>query len=352
MSVQAGRPLVLVTGAGGYVGAHVIKVLLDNDYQVRGTVRNINDEKKVGPLKKLSTKGHLQLFEADLLKPETWPKAVAGCQYVMHVASPFVTVEPKNPDDIINPAVEGTMNVLRACAENGQVKRVVLTSSVVAIFGTKDKKGIYDENDWTDPKSQVDTYTKSKTLAEKAAWNFANETKAFELAVVNPGFVVGPLMHNSECSSAEVITHLMHKDMPMLPKIVFPPVDVRDVALAHLRAMTIPEAAGNRHMLVGSIVWMKDMAAILEKEFKSQGYNVPKSEAPKFVLQLASLYDKSAKAVIGDFGKEIQVDNKRMREVLKITPIDLNKSLIDMGYSLIERGYVKKTTKYRPQSDQ
>jgi nucleoside-diphosphate-sugar epimerase len=350
MSTENSNTLVLVTGAGGYIAAHVVKLLLDNGYQVRGTVRNVRDEKKVAPLKQLSTKDdrNLQLVEADLMKPETWPRAVEGCKYVIHMASPAVLEEPKHPDDLLKPAIEGTLNVLRACADNGHVNRVVLTSSMVSIFGDLTKKGVYDENDWTDTNSKVNTYAKSKTFAEKAAWDFVNETKAFELAVVNPGFVIGPLLHNSDCSSAEVITKLMEHTMPMTAKFMFTVIDVRDVALGHLKAMTTPEAAGKRHMLVQSIVWMKEMAAILDNEFKSQGYKLPMTEAPMFVLKMVSLFDKSAKAIVPDQGKEYQVDTSRMRNVLRITPIDVRTSLVDMAYSLIERGFVKKTRKYTP----
>jgi len=345
----ASEPLVLVTGASGFVATHIIKVLLDNGFRVRGTVRNLNDEKKIQPLRELAKEMpiNIELVEADLLKPLNWPKAVSGCTYVIHTASPFSLREPKDPEEMIKPAVDGTLNVLKACADAGTVKRVVLTSSFASVMGDRSAPKMYNEDDWTDPSLNISTYNKSKTLAEKAAWEFVDKTKAFELAVVNPGFVLGPLLHNSNCSSADVIRRLINCETPMIAKICIPFVDVRDVALGHLKAMTVPEAAGKRHLILNRVAWIKDLAEILDKEFRPQGYSIPMREAPYFLLYLRSFFDKSLAIVLPDFGKDLKVENSRMIKVLGINPIDLHKTVIDMAYSLIDRGMAKKMPNYK-----
>jgi len=345
-------PLVLVTGSTGYLAPHVIKILLDHGYRVRGTVRNLKDDKKIRPLKELAPKSdqHLELVEADLLKPESWINAVHGCRYVIHMASPFPLKEPQNPDQIIKPAIEGTLNVLRACAKVGTVKRVVLTSSIAAVTGDLSKQSAYDEGDWTDTKApNMTSYLKSKTMAEQAAWDFVRETKAFELAVVNPGLVLGPLLHNCSGASVELLRRTLNHDFPMLPKLHLSIVDVRDVALGHLRAMTLPEANGKRHLLVNRTVWFKDLATILDNEFRPQGYDVTLREAPYVIMKVRSFFDKGLHSIVADYGKQLKVDSGRMINVLGINPIDLNRTVVDMAYSLIERGFVKKAANYKSQ---
>jgi nucleoside-diphosphate-sugar epimerase len=337
--------LVLVTGATGFLAPHVIKILLKNGYRVRGSVRNLKDEKKIQPLKELGDQ--LELVQADLMEPESWINAVHGCKYVIHMASPFPLKETLHPDQVIKPAVQGTLNVLRACSRAGSVKRVVLTSSIAAIMGDMTKQGVYDEEDWTNVNSNITSYLKSKTLAEKAAWDFVKDTKAFELTVVNPGLVLGPLLHNSRSTSVEIVRKMLTNEIPMIPKLHLPVVDVRDVALGHLKAMTMPEANGKRHLLVNRTVWLKDLADILDKEFRPQGYIIPLREAPYLLLKFKSFFDKSLNSLIEDYGKEVKLDAKRMTKVLEINPIDLNYTVLDMAYSLIDRGLVKRTAQYK-----
>ena len=190
--------LILVTGASGYIASHIVKKLLEKSFRVRGTVRSLKDEKKVAPLRKLvpNPKHELELVEADLLKEETWINAVKGCTYVLHTASPFPNSSPKDENELINPAVNGTLYVLRACVQDGvKIKRVVLTSSIAAIAGANfEQNRTYTEKDW--PKVEaLDPYSKSKTMAEKSAWDFLEQRKknnlpCFELAVINPGYVM------------------------------------------------------------------------------------------------------------------------------------------------------------------
>ncbi|KAK7478306.1 hypothetical protein BaRGS_00030458, partial [Batillaria attramentaria] len=347
---------VLVTGASGYIATHVIKQLQEAGYQVRGTVRSLSDSEenkdKVKHLQELCPDAahKLELVEADLTKPESWEAAVKGVTYVIHVASPFPASQPKDENEVIQPAVEGTQSVLKACVATKTVKRVVLTSSCVAVnWSNTNSDKVHTEEDWSDVES-LDAYAKSKTLAEKAAWDYIKELPdedKIELAVINPAYVMGPVLHGSQCTSMEVAKRLLERSLPAVPKLNFAIVDVRDVAAAHVKAMTSPEAAGNRHLIVNTNMWMKEMAQILAKEFRPQGYSVPTVNCPYFALWMSALFDKSVKMILPQVNKVHKFDNKRMKEVLGIEPHDAKETIIDMAYSLIENGFIKKTKKYR-----
>ncbi|KAK6195722.1 hypothetical protein SNE40_001090 [Patella caerulea] len=353
MAAADGSPLVLVTGASGYIATHVIKQLQEEGYRVRGTVRSLQDENKVKHLHALCPEAQfkLELVEADLTKPESWEAAVKDVVYVIHIASPFPAAAPKDENEVIQPAVEGTQNVFKACVDAKSVKRIVLTSSCAAVAwetaGTSKDK-VNSEEDWSDV-DKLDAYSKSKTLAEKAAWDFIKElpdSDKIELAVINPSYVMGPVLSGSNCTSMEIVKRLLERAMPAVPKLNFPVIDVRDVATAHVKAMTLDEAVGKRHLIVNSNVWMKEMAQILAKEFKPQGYSVPTMNCPYFALWLSSVFDKTLKLILPQVGKIHRFDNTRMKEVLGIQPRDTKEMLLDMAYSLIEGGFVKKTKKY------
>jgi len=360
MATGGDSPLVLVTGASGFIGAHVVKLLLDDGYRVRGTVRSLQAEDKVKPLKDLSVgaKHELELVEADLLKEDSWKEAVKDCTYVIHVASPFPNKAPSKPDDVIKPAVDGTLAVLKAASESGTVKRVVLTSSIVAIYDgcipiEKDtvEAKTFNEDVWVDVEHPLlDAYGRSKAMAERAAWDFIKQLpddKKFELAVVNPGLVMGPVLTKHVPTSLEIIKRSLDKTAPLVPKLNLVVTDVRDVALAHIRAMTVPEAAGKRHIICTASKWMKDVTAILHKEFKGQGYFVPTIVAPNFFVWLNSLVEKSYRLIVQRLSREFYFENTRMTEVLKITPTELEKTIIDSAYSLIDNGILKKSRKYK-----
>ncbi|XP_022244340.1 cinnamoyl-CoA reductase 1-like isoform X2 [Limulus polyphemus] len=355
MASGVDSPLVLVTGATGFVSTHVIKLLQGEGYKVRGTVRNLKDEDKVKQIRELSPDAQhpIELVEADLTKDEGWNEAVKDCSYVIHIASPVPSSPPVNEDDILQPIVEGTKRVLQACADAGTIKRVVLTSSTFAIHGetTLEEDKVYNESDWTDTESTtLDSYSKSKTLGEKGAWEFIKELpddKKFELAVINPGLVLGPVLSSTVSSSNEIVKKLLERGIPMVPRINLSVCDVRDVAEAHLKAMTTPSANGQRYIISTQNVWLKDIALILCKEFKPQGYRIPTMNAPYFALWLNSFIDKSVRPVLPRIGKEYKFDNTRMKEVLEINPLDLTQTIVDTAYSLIEHGIVKKSKKYK-----
>ena len=239
--------MVLVTGGSGFVGSHCILTLLNAGYRVRTTVRSLAKEPEVRRM--LATAGadpgeELSFVAADLGSDDGWPQAVAGCRYVLHVASPFPGRQPKDENDLIVPAREGALRVLRAARDAG-VKRLVLTSSFAAIgYGTPAKDTPYTEADWTDPTGRVSAYVKSKTLAERAAWDFIDrEGGDLELAVVNPVGILGPVLGRNLSTSIELVRRLLSGSLPGLPKTSFGLVDVRDVADLHLRAMVDPAAS-------------------------------------------------------------------------------------------------------------
>ncbi|XP_071086097.1 uncharacterized protein [Haliotis cracherodii] len=353
MAAANDSPLVVVTGASGYIATHVVKQLQEGGYRVRGTVRSLQDENKVKHLQDLCPDAahKLELVEADLTKPESWEAAVKDAEFVIHVASPFPAQSPKDENEVIQPAVDGTQSVLKACVSTKTVKRVVLTSSCAAISwgpsANADK--VCTEEDWSDLE-KLDAYAKSKTLAEKAAWDFVKElpdSDKIELAVVNPAYVMGPVLHGSQCTSMEVVKRLMERAMPVVPKLNFPVVDVRDVATAHIKAMVTPEAAGGRHICYAQNMWFKEMALILSNKFDSQGYNVPTMNCPYFALWMTSLFDKTIKMILPNVNKVYKFDNTRMKDVLGITPRETKETLTDMAYSMIEGGFIKKSKKYK-----
>ena len=258
---------VLVTGGSGFVGAHVILQLLSAGHEVRTTLRSL---KREGDVRAMLNEGseepgdRLSFFAADLVSDAGWREAVAGCDYVMHAASPIPGSAPKHEDELIIPAREGTLRVLRA-ARDANVKRVVLTSSCGAVYyGHPPQKAPFDETSWTIANSELTAYVKSKALAERAAWDFmSREGNGLELSVVNPAGIFGPILGPDSASSVDLIKRLMN-GMPGAPRIYFGVVDVRDVADLHLRAMTHPAAKGERFIAVsGNAISMVDIARIL-----------------------------------------------------------------------------------------
>lgn len=357
---------VLVTGVTGYVGSHVAHQLLLNGYQVRGSVRSTSDEAKMTKLRQqlledlpADYQPELEFVEADLLNEESWKPAVAGCHYVCHVASPFPLDIPSDPDTIIKPAVDGTLNVLKAASADGQVKRVVLTSSLAAIHDVKtfndskpDLDKVYNEDDWVDP-DKVEPYSRSKILAEKAAHKFIEDLpqedgkKKLELVVINPSYVLGPLKSDGVSSSVLALKRLLDKSAPGVPKFNMPICDVRDVALAHVKALDGAEHVGKRYLIVSDCKWMKDIARVVQKDFKPLGYFVPTMAVPSTLVWIGSFLDKSTAMLVPRLDKEFKLDNKRMVEDLKITPTEVELTILDTCHSLVDRGIIKATRKYK-----
>lgn len=355
---EAEACLVLVSGVSGFVAANVAYSLLRRGYRVRGTVRDLGREDKVAPLRTLcpGAKHELELVQADLTDPVSWRKAVAdGVTHVMHVASPFPDAKPDDENVLIRPAVDGTLNVLRACADtNGGVRRVVVTSSIAAVAGHDDgteedsddessRAKEYDESMWTDL-TRAPAYPKSKTMAERAAWRFVEELpgpQQFELATVNPGFVIGPMLTKSPCTSAKVPTALLLREYPALPDLSWPAVDVRDVARMHVLAQTTPEAAGHRFLAVESTMILRELGDPLAAVFDPLGYDVPTMPLPKWMLWVASTWDKSAEMVLGGVGKRVRCSNAKAKRILGMEFRPMDRAMIDMCFSLVRNGLVE-----------
>lgn len=346
MTVNETKPLVLVTGATGYIAGHCIRELMEHGYRVRGTVRSLADASKTEHLRRMASAlgGSLELVEANLSSDAGWREAVAGCTYVQHVASPFPPEVPKDENELIRPAVDGALRVLKASAASDTVKRVVMTSSVAAVAMGHDDGGqrVRTEADWSNP-DKCDPYPKSKTLAERAAWDYVKSLppdRKLELAVINPGFVLGPLLNADQGTSGELIRKLMVRDMPACPEIGFAPVDVRDVATAHRLAMERPEAAGNRYICAGDHIWVQDMAKILAAEFNPRGYRVPTGHLPYWVMWIIAWFDKAVNLALGFVGRKELVSAAKAERELGWTMRPVRESVLDTARTMIEQGIV------------
>jgi nucleoside-diphosphate-sugar epimerase len=312
---------VLVTGASGFIAGHVVAELRAHGYAVRGTARRPVDG--------------VDVVTADLAADSGWAAAVKGCDYVMHVASPFPATPPKTDDDLVRPAVDGTLRVLRAAAEAG-VKRVVLTSSLAAVSSGHHDEKPRTEADWS-VVERSSAYPKSKTLAERAAWDFARES-GLELVAINPGMVLGPPLTPALSTSVQVVHQLVARKVPAVPKMGFAPVDVRDVAAAHRLALVTPQAAGNRYIVAGEHMWVREMAAVLAEELNPQGYRVPTGSLPTSVLRVAALFDRTARLALDFVGRREVVSADKARRELGWTMRPMRETLLDTAYRLIELG--------------
>jgi dihydroflavonol-4-reductase len=336
---------VLVTGGSGFVGAHVILQLANAGHQVNTTVRNLNRESAVRAMLKAGGQEpgeSLAFFAADLESDAGWREAIAGCDYVMHVASPIPAGAPKHEDELIVPAREGTLRVLRA-ARDAKVKRVVLTSSCGAIYyGHPPQKAPFDETSWTIVNGDLTAYVKSKALAERAAWEFiASEGSGLELSVVNPAGIFGPILAPDSSSSIDLIKRLMN-GMPGAPRIYFGVVDVRDVADLHLRAMTHPAAKGERFIAVsGDAISMVDIARILRMRLGASAKRVPRLQMPDWLVRLAAKRDASVRQVLPLLGVIRNATSEKARRVLGWSPRSNEDAVVATAESLLRFGLVK-----------
>ena len=331
---------ILVTGATGFVASHVIRLLLEKGYKVRGTVRSLANKDKNAFLYNLvpEKNENLELVEADLLKTATWPAAVAGVDYVMHVASPFPSSTPKDENELIRPAVDGTTNVLQAAIDSG-VKKVVLTSSIAAVmFGNEGK--VTGPDDWS-VEEKCTAYPKSKTKAERAAWDLWKKSEGkIELATVNPGFILGPVYTSGGGTSEEIIRDFLKGKVPFVPKVMTALVDVRDVAECHLKAMINPNSNGKRYICVSDSLWFLQMAGILREEFGKYGYSLPKSAAGNWLIKFGGIFDKRLKSIVPELGVERRMDVSLSKDELGLIYRSPKETLVDMGNSLIKLGIV------------
>ncbi len=339
MNDQQASPKVLITGASGYLGGWCVVGALERGYEVRASVRNASREQELRAMieSERGSSDGMSIVEADLNSDDGWERAVNGCDYVLHVASPFPTSQPKDPDELIVPAREGTLRVLRAGLAAG-VRRVVVTSSVAAVrnfAGPLPDRPITEE-DWTDPDLPgLSPYSRSKTIAERAAWDFAREQGATErLAVVNPSAILGPVMDAHRSSSLQLVERLL-AGMPGMPRLSFSVVDVRDVAELHLLAMSSPEAAGERFLAVGPSLWISDMAKILREQMGEGVEKVPRRTFPDAFVRLAARFDPGLRSFTSDLGKQVVLSNEKARQRLGWKPRTVQETLVECANSLI-----------------
>ncbi len=339
-------PLVLVTGITGFIGSHCAAALLQRGYRVRGSLRSASRAESIrqaiGRQVSQGIEG-LEFAEADLTRDAGWTEAAAGCTYVLHVASPVPTYVPKDPMEIIRPAVEGTRRVLRAAARSG-VKRTVLTSSTAAVvYGDhRPKAEPYTESDWTKPEGpRTNPYIRSKLRAERAAWDFMDrDDSGMELSAVNPGLVLGPVLEKDYGSSGEVVYKILKGDFPGLPRLGFPLTDVRDVAQLHVLAMERPEAAGER-FICGNAFWhLSQIADTLRAHFPDYAGKIPKRELPSWLVRLFALRDPETRSVLVDLNRSYEVSQQKAKDRLGFAPRSNEEAVISMARSMIELGIV------------
>ncbi len=334
---------VLVTGITGFLGSHVAKLLLEKHYLVRGSVRDKSNERKIRPLAVLPNQKNLELVEADLLQPDTWDQAVRGCDYVIHVASPFPTVDPKNEDEVIQPAVVGTMAVMKACARH-KVKHVVLTSSIASVQSLgSSAKPVYTEEDWTDLDT-VTPYYKSKAMAERAAWDFYNtldKATRFRLTAILPGLIFGPALIATDFTSGEIVRQILTGELFAIPRLNLAVVDVRDVAFAHVAAIEKPGTDGQRYICCSEDhFWFEDIAKILREEFGKYGYRVTRRKLKYYQAKLLSIFNSKAHSVVPFWNSYQEFSNTKIIRQFGMAFRPGREAVLAMAYSLIENHVV------------
>ncbi|HEY2683797.1 MAG TPA: aldehyde reductase [Steroidobacteraceae bacterium] len=337
---------VLVTGGSGFIATHCILQLLAAGHEVRTTVRNKSREATVRALLKVggaNPGAALNVVVADLEKDDGWTAAVSGCAYVLHVASPFPSHVPRDENELIRPAREGTLRVLRASRTAG-VKRLVLTSSFAAVgYGHPPQSAPFDESSWSNVSGPgITAYVKSKTLAERAAWDFMHrEGGSLELSVVNPVGVFGPALGADTSTSVYVIRRMMEGSVPGMPNIAFGVVDVRDVADLHLRAMTEDAAKGERFLAIGDdAMAMIDIARLLKVRLGDKARKVPARKIPDWLVRLVALFDKTAGQIVPELGKVKNATHAKATRLLGWQPRSNEEALLATAESLLRLNIV------------
>ena len=324
---------VLLTGISGYIAMHCAKELLKRDYHINATVRNLDKVEDIkNALSALSLDvDKIEFFQADLLSDDNWEDAMADCEYVMHVASPYPLNQPKDENVLIKPAVEGTERVVSLAIENN-VKKIVLTSSVVAVSLGHTKKE-YSEEDWSFADKPIAAYAKSKTLAEKKAWELIkNANTDTKLTVINPSGVIGPSLTSEISSTQLIIAGLMNGRIPVNLPIHIGYVDVRDVALAHIKALENPNSDGERIIISNTELWHKDVSKIL----KEGGYKAPWLTVSVPVAKFLANVEPALKGAKRFLGKDMVKNTTKAEDILGISYIDIKKSILDDAKSLTE----------------
>src|SRR5262245_26562989 len=334
-----GPQTVLVTGGSGFIGGWCVIRLLQQGYAVRTTVRSLARENSVraalGTV--VDAQDRLSFHAAELTSDAEWDAATSGCDFVLHVASPVTISQPRNPDELIAPARDGTRRVIAAAIKSG-VRRIVLTSSVAATSRHgKLVESVSDETVWTDLNDpSVNAYSRSKTLAERMAWDLiASSGGATTLVTVNPSVVLGPVLSGDYSASVQVVERLLSGRAPGIPRLGFNFVDVRDVSDLHVRAMTAPEAAGQRFIAAGTFGWMADLAILLRAHLGDAANKVPTRRIPDFLVRLAALFNQELRAAVPRLGQKRDFTSAKAQAMLGWRPRPLEETVLDCARSLI-----------------
>lgn len=326
--MSEGTPRILITGASGFIASWIAHGALKLGYKVRGTVRDLSNEAKIGHLNKNlcpGSKHEIELVEADLLNAADWVVAVADCDYIIHTASPFPLDEPINADEVMKPAVDGTLNVLRAVSSMEQLpKRVIFTSCYYAVgLGVDPKNKVFTDDDWTVTDSTTYPVTaihRSKVLAERAAWSFVDSLSAdrkFDLTVLNPSMPLGPMLSRSSCASTDILRKIVLGELQGVPDINSGVISVLEVARAHLKALTEPKVIGKRVLLNQRTLSIRDLADIVKNVFEPQGYYPTAMGVSSWLIRtFAAVGDRSAVTVVNYLGLNVVVDCVNARELL------------------------------------
>ena len=337
-----GEQTVLVTGGSGFLGGWCLAELLQRGYRARTTVRSLAREAEVRANvgSQVAVGDRLTVLAADLTKDEGWAEAIDGCDYVLHVASPFPPAQPKDPDELIVPAREGTLRVLRASLAAG-VKRVVVTSSVAAVrHGASEQEQpgrALTEADWSDPDNpHVTPYTRSKTIAELAAWEYMRAQGAEDrLVTVQPGAIVGPVLGDDRSYSLQAVERMLTGRMPGVPRLGFSFIDVRDVAALEVGAMTAPDAGGQRLLAAGTFLWLSEVAAILRDQLGADASKVPRRGVPNIVVRALALFDPELRSIVGDLGNKTTFSLENAERRVGWTPRPVEETIVDCARSLL-----------------
>lgn len=316
---------VLVTGSTGFIGLHCIHQLIEKGYSVSGTLRSKSREEEVrSSLKKANlSDANLSLYECDLMSDDGWEKAIDGCDYVLHIASPFINGLPDHEDDLIKPALTGTQRILKLSATNPQIKKIIITSSFAAVGDTFNGQTVFNESDWSDPNNnKISAYNKSKTLAEKSAWDFMESNPSFKLTVINPVGVIGPMLSDDIGTSNLFVKKILDGSTPGNPGLHIGFVDVRDVARAHVDSIKNEKSDNKRIILSKDEIWVSELSEIL----RNLGYKAPKRNIPKWLISVLSLFDKQLGGLIPMIGKVRNIESSIFSEVFDWELISIEES--------------------------
>ena len=316
---------VLVTGSTGFIGLHCIHQLIEKGYSVNGTLRSKSREEEVrSSLKEANlSDANLNLYECDLMSDDGWEKAIDGCDYVLHIASPFINGLPDHEDDLIKPALTGTQRILKLSAANPQIKKIIITSSFAAVGDTFNGQTVFNESDWSDPNNnKISAYNKSKTLAEKSAWDFMESNPSFKLTVINPVGVIGPMLSDDIGISNLFVKKILDGSTPGNPGLHIGFVDVRDVARAHVDSIKNEKSDNKRIILSKDEIWVSELSEIL----RNLGYKAPKRNIPKWLISVLSLFDKQLGGLIPMIGKVRNIEGSIFAEVFDWELISIEES--------------------------